>query len=549
MSSQDQDQTQADQRPRIVVSDVIDPEARAVLAREAEIVDVDGTDLPALKAALGAADALIVRSETQVTPEVLAAGPRLRVVARAGVGVDNIDVPSATAAGVLVLNAPGANAVSAGEHTIALLLAIARCVPAANAATHAGRWERKRFKPFDLRGKTLGIVGLGHVGSVVARLLRGFELRLIGYDPYVTRERFGQLEVEPVCYAALLEQSDIVSFHVPATPETIHMLDAAALARLRPGAIVLNCARGEVVDPQALAAALASGHVAAAGVDVYPHEPARESPLFGLPNVVLTPHLGGSSREALAAVGRMISTTTLAALRGETVPNAVNLPPASLDEPDLQRLTHVAGAAGKLLAVLRPRRPEFIQVTVQGCVPTDVVEHVTAAALSEALGGWSERRVTPVNARLVAAELELAIISARAEVRPEQTPEFTFAVDGDDPHRVTVRWDRQSHQAGILEIDRFSLQRPLAGDLLITHHHDRPGIVGQIGTILGDYEVNIAGMQVGRHARGGEAIMVMNLDDALPEPALRAIERIASIEAAYVVSLPTQPAALALAGT
>ncbi|HET7037536.1 MAG TPA: phosphoglycerate dehydrogenase [Thermomicrobiaceae bacterium] len=546
--AQIQNQDHAGRRPRIVVSDVIDAEARAVLAREAEIVDVDGTDLPALHAALREADALIVRSETQVTGDVLAAGPRLRVVARAGVGVDNIDVSSATAAGVLVLNAPGANAISAGEHTIALLLALARCIPAANAATHAGRWERKRFKPFDLRGKTLGIVGLGHVGSVVAQRLRGFELRLIGYDPYVTRERFSQLEVEPVCYQTLLEQADIVSFHVPATPETIQMLDAAAIARLRPGAIVLNCARGEVVDAAALAAALTSGQVAAAGVDVYPQEPARESPLFGLPNVVLTPHLGGSSREALAAVGRMISTTTLAALRGEAVPNAVNLPPASLDAPDLQRLTRVAGAAGKLLAVLRPRRPSLVEVTVHGCVPADVVEHVTAAALSEALGGWAERRVTTVNARLVAEELHLALTTAHAEVRPERMPEFTFAVDGDDPHRVTVRWDRSGHEAGILEVDRFSLERPLAGDLLITHHRDRPGIVGQIGTILGAYEVNIAGMQVGRHARGAEAIMVLNVDDAIPAAALRAIEEIASVETAYVVSLPPQPPALAMTG-
>ena len=524
------------QQLRIVVSDVIDERARQTLAREAEIIDVDGTNIEQLTAALDQADALIVRSETQVTRDVLAAGHRLRVVARAGVGVDNIDVPSATAAGILVLNAPGANAISAAEHTISLLLAIARSIPEANASTHAGRWERKRFKPFDLRGKTLGIVGVGRVGSAVAQRLRAFEMRLVGYDPYITQERFAQFGVEPVSYETLLSVADIVTFHVPATPETINMLDAAAIARLKPGAIVLNCARGDIVDVQALADALRSGHLAAAGVDVHPQEPARESPLFGLPNVILTPHIGGSSKEALAAVGEIISTTTLAALRGEAVPNAVNLPPASLNALDLRRLTHVAGAAGHLLAVLQPQQPAHFQVQVHGLVPGDVVEHVTAAALSDALRRWTQRRVTPVNARLIAEEVGLEVTSVVGDADAELTPEFTFEVNGETSHRVTIRWNRKD--AGIMEVDRFSLERPLAGDLLITHHRDRPGIVGQIGTILGRYGVNIAGMQVGRHHRGGESIMVMNVDDAIPDDARREILQIPDIEMAYVVSLP-----------
>ncbi len=523
-------------RPRIVVSDIIDAQARATLATDAEIIDVDGTDLDALLAVLPDADALIVRSETQVTKQVLSAGHKLRVVARAGVGIDNIDVSSATSAGILVLNAPGANAVSAAEHTMALLLAITRSIPDANTSTHAGRWERKRFKPFDLKGKTIGIVGLGHVGSALAQRLAGFDARLIGHDPYIIRERFQQLGVEPVAYETLLETADIVTFHVPATPETVHMLNATTISRLRPGAIVLNCARGEIVDADALADALREGRVAAAGVDVYPHEPARQNPLFGLPNAVLTPHIGGSSKEALAAVGQMISTTTLAALRGEAVPNAVNLPPASLNAPDLQRLTRVASAAGHLLAVLHPERPGYVRVTTHGLVSSDVVEHVTAAALSDALAHWTDRRVTPVNAHLVASESAILITNVVAEPEPERLPEFTFEVNGGDPHRVTVRWDRVD--AGIVEVDRFSLERPLMGDLLITHHRDRPGIVGHIGMILGDYAVNIAGMQVARHERGGEAIMVLNVDDAIPETAKRQILEIDGIETAYVVSLP-----------
>jgi D-3-phosphoglycerate dehydrogenase / 2-oxoglutarate reductase len=523
-------------RYRIVVSDVIDERARQLLSTQAKLVDVDGTDVDQLCAALCDADALIVRSETRVTREILGAAPNLKLVARAGVGVDNIDVSAATEAGVLVLNAPGANAISAAEHTMALLLALTRSIPEANATMHAGRWERKRFKPFDLSGKTVGIVGLGRVGSALAQRLRGFDVDIIAYDPYISRERFGQFHAEPVSYEDLLARADVITFHVPATPETVQMLDGAALSLVKPGAIVLNCARGEIVDVDALAQALQAGHLYGAGVDVYPHEPATESPLFGLPNVILTPHIGGSSGEALAKVGEMIGRTVLAALTGQAVPNAVNLPPATMNATDLQRLTHVAGAAGHLLAVLRPDRPTELTVTVNGVVPREVVEHVAVSGLGEALERWTERRVTPVNARLVAEEVGLDVSTVVMDADPHRVPEFTFEVDGDDPHRVTVRWDRRD--AGILEVDRFTLERPLAGDVLITHHHDRPGIVGRIGTLLGEHDINIAGMQVGRHHQGGEAIMVLNVDEPIPDETLAEIMVMPDVYAAYVVSLP-----------
>jgi len=527
-------------RAKIVVSDAIHPIARARLAAEAVLVDVDGTDPAALLAAVADAEALVVRSETEVTEEVLAA-PRLRVVARAGVGVDNIDLDAATRAGVLVLNAPGANAVSAGEHTIALLLAITRQLPQANASTHAGRWERKKIRPIDLRGRTVGIVGLGRVGSVVAQRLRAFEMNVLAHDPYITPQRFTEVGAAPVDYRTLLAQSDVVTFHVPATAETTRMLDEAAFALLKPGAIVINAARGEVVDQDALAAALKDGRVAAAGVDVFPHEPCTASPLFGLPNAVLTPHTGGSSAEALAAVGEVIGTSTLAALRGEAVPNAVNLPPASLRAPELQRLTTVAGAAGHLLSVLAPSPPPAFILSVRGLVPADVAEHAAAASLSEALQRWTARRVTPVNARLVAAQLGMEVRIAVDDPNPNRLPEFSFSVDQAAPepdHHVTVRWNRK--EAGIWEVDGFGLNSPLAGDVLITHHRAQPGMIGRVGTILGGYDVNIAGMQVGRHspARGGEAIMVLNVDDEIPDAALAELTAIPGIEAAYVVSLP-----------
>ena len=526
----------AERRPTIVISDAIDAGAYATLAAGADLVSVDGTDLPALLATLPGADALVVRSETQVTPEVMDAGPNLRIVTRAGVGVDNIDLAAATERGLLVLNAPGANAVSAGEHTIALLLALTRQIPFANASTHAGSWARKKVSAVDLKGRIAGIIGLGRVGTVVARRLRAFEMELIAYDPYIDPSRFRDLGVTPVGYAELLTRADVVTFHVPQNAETTHMLDAAAIATMRPTAFVLNCARGEIVDQDALAAALREGRLAGAGVDVYPREPCLESPLFGLPNVVLTPHTGGSSAEALAAVGQVISTTTLAALRGEAVPNAVNLPPASLEAPALRRLTTVAGAAGKLIAVLEPELPTRMRLVIDGQVPEDVALHVLATALSEALQRWTDRRVTPVNAALVAAESDLVVSTIHGDADPDRLPTFTLETEGDPSHRVTVSWDRV--MAGITEVDRFSLERALAGDVLITHHVDQPGVIGFLGTILGNHGVNIAGMQVGRHRRGGEAIMVTNVDDPIPPDALRDILTVPGVTTAFVVSLP-----------
>ena len=534
------------ERPLIVISDAIHPGARERLAAAATIVDVDGMNVPALLDAVRDADALVVRSETDVSKEVIDSGQRLRVVARAGVGVDNIDLDAATRAGVLVLNAPGANAVSAAEHTIALLLAVTRQIVQADTSTRGGRWERKKMRPIDLRGRTVGIVGLGRVGSEVARRLRAFDMRVLAYDPYITPQRFTELGAAPVDYETLLRSADVVSFHVPETAETHHLLDRDAVAKLKPGAIVINAARGGVVDEAALAEAIRGGQIGGAGVDVYPHEPCFASPLFDLPAVVVTPHIGGSSAEALAAVGEVISTTTLAALRGEAVPNAVNLPPASLHAPELQRLTTACGAAGRLLAVLEPELPRVFQVTVRGVVPGDVIEHVVASALSEAILGWSDARATPVNARLLADERGLRVRVVSGDADPTRSPDFTFEVlgplDGGDSHHVRVLWDRQD--AAIMEVDGFTLNSPLVGDVLITHHRDQPGVIGALGTILGRHDVNIAGMQVGRHLprRGGEAIMVLNVDDMIPAAALEELKSIPGITTALVVSLP-QPSA------
>lgn len=522
--------------PKIVVSDAIHPIARQEFEAHGEVVDVDGTDLPALLAAVRDADALVVRSETQVTQEVLAAATRLRVVARAGVGVDNIDIPAATRAGVLVLNAPGTNATSAGEHTIALLLAITRHIPFANTSTHAGEWKRKQVKPIDLRGRTVGIVGLGRVGSIVAKRLKAFEMKVIAHDPFLPDQRFADLGVADVELDELLSRSDIITFHCPSTPETRHMLNAETLAKMKPGAIVVNAARGDVVDQEALAEAVRSGHISAAAVDVFPTEPCHESPLFGLENVVLTPHTGGSSAEALESVGRVIGATTVAALRGEAVPNAVNLPAASLEAPALKLLTSVASAAGHLMSVLSPGLPSGISLEARGLISNDIAEHVMNAALAEALRRWLDRRVTPVNARMVAEELELSTTMSADDGDEDSLPQFRFEVHGESSHSVVITWDRRI--AGIVEVDRFSLLRPLEGYVLITHHQDKPGIIGSLGTILASYEVNIAGMQVSRDMPRGEAMMVTNVDEEIPQEALDEILAVTGVEEAFVVSLP-----------
>jgi D-3-phosphoglycerate dehydrogenase / 2-oxoglutarate reductase len=529
-------QEELTRRWKVVVSDTIHSIAREHIEAVAEVIDVDGTNPRALIEALHDADALVVRSETLVTSEVLAAGPRLRVVARAGVGVDNIDVEAATRAGVVVLNAPGANAFSAGEHTIALLLAVTRQIPFANQTTHAGEWQRKLVKPIDIRGRTVGIVGLGRVGTVVAKRLKAFEANVIAYDPYIPTARFADAGAEQVELEEIWKRSDIVTFHCPATSENTRMLNAETLAKMRPGSIVINAGRGELVDEYALAEALRSGHIRAAGIDVFPAEPCVESPLFGLENVVLTPHTGGSSEEALLAVGRVIGSTTVAALRGEAVSNAVNLPDAALEAPALRLLTSVAAAAGKLLSVLAPDHVNSVSVEARGMVSNDIMEHVASAALAESLKRWLGRRVTPVNARLIASEIGIDVMTAADDGDETSIPQFRFEVRGDTTHSVVVSWDRDI--AGIVEVDRFSLAQPLEGYVLITHHEDRPGIIGKLSTTLARYNINIAGMQVSRVVPRGEAMMVTNVDEEIPEEALGEIRAIEGLENAFIVSLP-----------
>lgn len=524
-------------RWKIVVSDKIHDIARTQLSEHADLVDVDGTDIPSLYAVLAAADALVIRSETNVTQELLEHAPRLRVVARAGVGVDNVDVPAATRAGVIVLNTPGANAISAGEHAIALLMAATRQIPFANATTHAGEWQRKAVRPIDLRGRTLGLVGLGRVGLVVARRLKAFEMHVIAFDPFLPSQRFHEMGIEAVDLDEIWSRSDVVSFHCPATPENHHILNEQTLAQMKPGAIVINAGRGELVDEYALAHALESGHIRAAGVDVYPHEPCVESPLFGIANAVLTPHTGGSSAEALEAVGRVIGSTTIAALRGEAVPNAVNLPAASLEAPALKLLTSVSAAAGLLLSVLMPEGATSMSVQAQGLVSNDLTEHVTNAALASALQGWLGRRVTPVNGRLIAEEMGMTVRTSADDGDETSIPRFEFEISGDEEsHSVVVSWDRDI--AGIVEVDRFGLSQPLSGYVLITHHQDRPGVIGSLATTLARYNINIAGMQVSRVQPRGEAMMVTNVDELIPEEALAEIRVIDGLENAFIVSLP-----------
>jgi D-3-phosphoglycerate dehydrogenase len=305
---------------------------------------------------------------------------------------------------------------------------------------------------------------------------------------------------------------------------------------MKPGSIVINAGRGELVDEYALANALRSGHIAAAGVDVFPAEPCTESPLFGLENVVLTPHTGGSSAEALEAVGRVIGTTTIAALEGEAVPNAVNLPAASLETRALKLLTQVSTAAGHLLAVIMPDSPRSFSVQAIGMVSNDLTEHVCNSALAAALQTWLERRVTPVNAGLIATEMGIRVETSADDGDETVIPRFRFEVEGVSRHSVVVSWDRDI--AGIVEVDRFGLQQPLSGYVLITHHHDKPGIIGSLSTTLARHNINIAGMQVSRVVPRGDAMMVTNVDEEIPAEALEEIRSIDGMESSVIVSLP-----------
>ncbi|GLY24553.1 phosphoglycerate dehydrogenase [Micromonospora sp. NBRC 101691] len=504
--------------PVVLIAEELAPAAIEVLAHDFDVRHVDGTDRPALLSALAEADAVIVRSATQIDAEAVAAAPRLKVVARAGVGLDNVEVPAATARGVMVVNAPTSNIVSAAEQAVALLLAVARNTASASAALKAGEWKRSKYTGVEIQGKTVGVVGLGRIGVLFASRIAAFGTRLIAYDPYIQPARAAQLGVRLVGLEELLRESDFISIHLPKTPETVGLIGEKELAIVKPGVRIVNAARGGLVDEQALADAIAEGRVAGAGVDVYAKEPCTSSPLFAFDNVVATPHLGASTHEAQDKAGLAVAKSVKLALQGEFVPDAVNVQAGGVVAEDVRPLLPLAEKLGRAFTAVAGGVAASVTVEVRGEIANHDVSVLKLAATKGLFSSVVEEQVTYVNAPHLAAErgVEVTLTS-----QPESDQPSLVSVRGALPDGRTVSVSGTVVGAPgrevrkLTEVDGFDVEIGAEGILLFLRYVDRPGVVGTVGTLLGEAGINIAAMQVARREAGGETLMTLTVDQAL----------------------------------
>ena len=525
---------------RIVVSDPIHPTGIELLKSQPDVEQVarpDGGNLPEL---LTDADALIVRSETRVTGGLLENARRLVVIGRAGVGVDNIDVTEATRRGIAVVNAPTGNIVAAAEHTIALMFAVARRIPQAFEALKRGEWRRGEFTGVELRNKTLGLIGLGRVGTEVARRATGLQMRVIAYDPFISQDYAARLGVTLTELESLLREADIISLHVPLNEQTRNLLNRQRLELVKPGAIVVNTSRGGVVDEAALLELLEAGRLGGVALDVFATEPPpSDYPLLRHPRVVATPHLGASTVEAQAEVAREVVEEVLAVLRGRPPRNAVNLPaiPAEVDRV-LRPYFDLAAILGRMAIQLLGGQLLGIRVTYRGEIARYDTAALTATALAALLEPVSAERVTPVNARLVAERRGLRVVETK-ELDAGEYPALMVveleAVGGNI--RLGGTWMR--NEPHIVLVNNFWLDVvPSTPYYLFIDHHDRPGMIGAVGTITGRHDINISFMEVGRLEPRGRAMMVLGLDDPVPPHVLEEVRQIPHVYSARVVELP-----------
>ena len=526
--------------PVVLLAEELSPAVVAELGDGFDVRSVDGGDRAALLPALADADALVVRSATRVDAQALAAAPRLKVVARAGVGLDNVDVPAATARGVLVVNAPTSNIVSAAEQAVALLLACARYTAAADADLKAGRWRRSAWTGVEVAGKTVGVVGLGRIGVLVAQRLSAFGTRLIAYDPYLTAARAAQIGVRLVTLEELLRDSDFITVHLPKTPETVGLIGAEQLKQCKPGVRIVNAARGGLVDEAALAEALAAGTVAGAALDVFETEPTTASPLFAFDSVVVTPHLGASTVEAQEKAGVAVARSVRLALAGEFVPDAVNVQGGGVVAEEVRPALPLVEKLGRVFTALAGGVASRVEVEVRGELAAHDVRVLQLAALKGVFADVVEEQVTFVNAPALASErgVETSLTTSPESAEYRSLVRVQGVLPDGTPVSVagTLTGPRQLEK--LTEIDGFDVEIPPAAHLLVLEYEDRPGVVGTVGVALGEAQVNIAGAQVSRTAQGGSALMVLTVDSAVPAEVLSALSAAIGATSARAVDLP-----------
>jgi D-3-phosphoglycerate dehydrogenase len=524
---------------KIIVADSISSSALEVLRAEHtfEVVNLQETKAPVAEQ-IRDADALIVRSATKVTAELIAGAPKLRAVGRAGVGVDNVDLDAATQRGIVVMNTPGGNATSVAEHTLALILALARRVPQADGLLKQGKWEKKKLQGIEVRGKTLGLVGLGKIGMEVARLAEAMEMQVVAYDPYVSSMVAREQNVKLVTLEELLAASDFVSLHASLTPETQHLINAKRLAAAKPGIRIINCARGELVNEADLLAALESGQVAGAGLDVFETEPPSHPGIASHPNVIATPHIAGSTEEAQEIVGIRIAEQVRDYLLQGVARNAVNMP--SISPEQYKKLEPYIGLGEKLSAFaaqIAGERVEEVRISYDGGLAELNTHLVKNAVLKGILNQVLSEQANLVNAGALAQARGLEVIELRSARRAAFLNSLGIALRTETGSATVLGMVGLGGTPRILGINDIDIEAPLRGIILYIRNQDVPGVIGRVGTILGNRNVNIANFALGRHQETKEAIGLVNVDNPVPEEVLAEIRAIPAVRTARIVEI------------
>jgi D-3-phosphoglycerate dehydrogenase len=519
---------------KVLVADPIAEEGIKFLSSYAQVDVRAKLGLEQLKAIIGDYDALIVRSQTKVGAELIQSAKKLKVIGRAGVGIDNIDVDAATKSGIVVVNAPTGNIIAAAEHTIALMLALARNVPQANSYLKSGKWRREEFVGTEIRNKTVGIIGLGNVGSEVAKRVQALEMRVIAHDPFVSKDYAHNLKVELVSMDQLLQEADFITLHVPLTATTKKLIGSKELAKLKPTARIINCARGGVIDEEALLKAIKAGKMAGAAFDVFDHEPVTDSPLFKEDKIIVTPHLGASTIEAQTRVAKDVALEVLTVLQGQFSKYAVNAPHVP---PELVPFMGVATAIGSLASQLMEGQLNSTHIKYSGGVTNYDCNPIKTALISGLLQQASEERINLVNVSLVAAQHGLKISEEKEAICQNYANLLTLQVNTNVKTTMisgTVR-DGETH---IVQVDDFWMDiMPAGGYFLFCDHLDRPRLVGSIGNITGKADVNISSMHLSRLQPRGKALMILALDEPLGEEDLQEIRALPGVYSAKAVKL------------
>jgi D-3-phosphoglycerate dehydrogenase / 2-oxoglutarate reductase len=521
--------------PKVLISDALSPAAVAIFKDRGVTVDFQpnlGKDKDKLAEAINGFDGLAIRSATKVTPKILERAQGLKVIGRAGIGVDNVDIPAATARGIIVMNTPFGNSITTAEHAITLMLSLARQIPEADASTRAGKWEKNKFLGVEIYGKTLGVIGCGNIGSIVADRAVGMKMKVIAYDPYLSKERAIDLGVEKVELEELLRRSDFITLHTPLTDKTRNIINAESLALTKKSLRLVNCARGGLVDEAALFAALSSGRIAGAALDVFSTEPATESPLFALPNVVCTPHLGAATTEAQENVALQIAEQMSDYLLRGAIANAVNFPSISAEEaPKLKPFIALAERLGSFAGQLTETGIKRVQITYQG-----LVAHMNTRALSSAaIAGLLRPMLQDVNvvsAPTVAKDRGIIVEETRREAEGDYESLITLTVTTDRQSRHVSGTVYADGRPRIVNIKGIRMDAEFAPSMIYITNLDKPGFIGKFSSTLGDAGINIATFHVGREAPGGNAVALIEIDGELPDDVLTRVRALPQVQQA-----------------